>query len=491
MEKSEILFEQRKRDLIYSAVARNQNNTIELTLLKQILEKYNTSVEQLEEAISLVDSSDKRLCHVPAYDMNSTSMTIDKVPELSNIDRNIYDKNLLDDQKQLSSLVEQILKNSQDKLYESESSIGEAHKTADSASSPVLAISNLELQPVLRKYKPTFYDHFYTEDVTEEEKIKIRKLVDNYMEKTTSQGKTIVIKIYGKTLDQYHNVPLDKNERIIFHSLKNAIADYIQKNISNPELQPVLRNCKPTFYDYFYTDDMTEEEKIKIKKLVDSYIKNTVAKGKTVAIKIYGITLDQYRDVPLNRDERVDFHSLKNAIVDYIQKKLSNQKGKIQAVDQSVATNPTTIQSIYEFFYEKNMVDSEKEMVQKFVDAYLTHFGIDLDLTNITEWNVQEFQQTRIYQSIQNYVKLKLSQNAKMNLSQREEEKSSQQEQLSISKKPENTNTAKISAINLEHLNYLEQLIIKLYNNGNNIDQVCKVLMISENTFIECYLKNS
>ena len=78
-----------------------------------------------------------------------------------------------------------------------------------------------------------------------------------------------------------------------------------------------------------------------------------------------------------------------------------------------------------------------------------------------------------------------------MNLSQREEEKSSQQEQLSISKKPENTNTAKISAINLEHLNYLEQLIIKLYNNGNNIDKVCKVLMISENTFIECYLKNS
>ena len=215
------------------------------------------------------------------------------------------------------------------------------------------------------------------------------------MEKTTSKGKEVVIKIYGETLDQYHDILLIKEDNIAFNSFIQAMKKYIQKSLFDPDFKSTSRIIKPTFYDYFYTEEMSEEEKIKIKKIVDSYIEKTTSKGKEIVIKIYGETLDQYQDVKLSKGERNALHALKISITRSIEKTLSNQKN-------IALPEPTAVLS---------------------------------------------------------------------------------------SKEQNNKNIEKLSDINFEHLNYLEQLIIKLYNNSNDIDQVCKLLMISEDNFIECYLK--
>ena len=311
-----------EKKFMNSAVQKDSSNKIEFTSLNQILKKYNITVNQLDDAISLIGSSNQRLCYSYTYGINRTKMAIDKILNLLNIDRHDYDKILLDVEKQLPSLVEQVLKDRQDKTYE---------------------LANKEPKVNKTTLRLTFYDYFYTEEMTEEEKIKIKKIIDSYMEKTTSKGKEVVIKIYGETLDQYHDILLIKEDNIAFNSFIQAMKKYIQKSLFNPDFKSRSREHKLTFYNYFYTEEMTEEEKIKIKKIIDSYMEKTTSKGKEVVIKIYGETLDQYHDILLIKEENHAFNSFIPAMKKHIQKSLSNPDFKSRLSEYKL--------TFYDYFY--------------------------------------------------------------------------------------------------------------------------------------------
>lgn len=194
-------------------------------------------------------------------------------------------------------------------------------------------------------------------------------LIDECMNNNKSNKKELLKKLYGENLDSLNKSFLKTNYKQAFYYYRRTIFLYIDKALKN--------SLKPTFYDYFITKDLQQEQIIILKEIIKREV--LLSDKKDLIYKKYGYTLDKPKDILLTKKEQQDFNNL----IDMISNKI----------------NSNSKQTFFDHFITSEMSESQKqqiiERVKKYVkasstvgkDITLSLYGPNLDTYNPNNLN--------------------------------------------------------------------------------------------------------
>ncbi len=160
--------------------------------------------------------------------------------------------------------------------------------------------------------KQTFFDYFYTDDMSLEKREEIKIKVIEFVRICNLNGAKVAYSLYGPNLDNLTDLRLDSSEMANISSLRREIRDYL--NGKEKRKYHIVTKA-PTFFDHFYTDDMTDIEKNEVKNEVLKFMKQSALAGVSIAYRLYGEDLSTYNSsIELAEKERLNFSWLKRKI---------------------------------------------------------------------------------------------------------------------------------------------------------------------------------
>lgn len=372
--------------------------------------------------------------------------------------------------------------------------------------------------------KQTFFDYFYTERMTEEEKEDIRIKVRAFIISSKLNGVQAVYKLYGPNLDTLNDIKYDSIENANMSWLRKKIRDYLAGEEVKNNHKPTRTNL-PTYFDYFYTEGMTEEEKEVVRQKVLTFVQSSELKGAQVVYKLYGQNLDSLNDVIMTSMEKNNFHYFKGEVKRYV---FGLKRGNYQRNNLPV---------FFDYFYTVDMSEEEKQDIREYVLAYLNKsnlFGVKV-VYKLYGQNLDKFndsiklspKEKSDFSSIKGKIKeyivnQKNSENLTPNeivetgevvlseandfpdIEPLEEEIISEVEDVTIleefptinveelveDSKEVSTLEEKINNKEQEEINYLDSIILKAYDCFEDHDLILSKLKISQSIMIECYIRH-
>lgn len=347
---------------------------------KEILNSLKITEEELEAVIYYIKDSDERIIYKYTYGIGSKAFEEAKILEMYHLDEKEYKEVLLDIQKTIPMLIQQYrVENAhiQEELPEDTKV-----KTSASTSTETKVLEKKEEKEshVIEKKKATpkenkkgkpgksrpveIFDYFYTDEMTEDEKkdIKERALAVLNLHKTSFSYETAK-KLYGENFNH-----LDENV-VLTHKERNGLPGFIRYIREELEKYPSIENIPrkgkrekfSTFFDYFWTEEMPEEEKEEIKEKVLLIVeKKKELCGYFVVVKLYGASLDHLNEnIVLTKNENVNFkdfiHSIQTGL----------QKSSISENKETLSEGHVKKLMFFDYFWTEEMTEEEKEDIKE------------------------------------------------------------------------------------------------------------------------------
>jgi len=399
----------------------------------EIMKKYNISEKTLEDAVCYIKNKDHRILYKYRYGIGLKIKPANEIRDMFGMKLDQYERTILMIQNQLPNLIKQakeqenmlvdlnpqgvekeastptIKENIKEKVKpvisskvevlseeEIDKKIEEALKKSDERRSRVSSdkgvTQNLDVKkvdnnskgatfkPKKRSKKYTYFcERCYPADIKEEEKQSIDEKIYAAFDLITSyeDGKEAAKKIYGEDLKQKaKDVSLNRLENAALGNLITKIKKIIfswKKNESVQENKKVAPKSNEvlTFFDYFYEEGMSLEEKEEIKRKVLEFIQNSKLAGVKFAKKLYGENLDKLDPtIKLEKKERDNVNWLKSEIKKYLKggTKLTTKEKTTKSTYQKVELKS----NFCEYFYEENMsLEEQKNIREKLNKALL------------------------------------------------------------------------------------------------------------------------
>lgn len=278
--------------------------------------------------------------------------------------------------------------------------------------------------------KETFFNYFYDENMSDEEKEDIKNRVIQFVKNSNLNGIQVAYKLYGPNLDTLNDVKLDSTESANISWLRKEIRSYLLGK-EKRKYHRITKNKVPTFFEHFYTENMSDKEKIVIKNQVLIFMNKSSLAGVLAAYKLYGDDLSIFNgNVELTKNENANLAWLKSQIRKY----LEQNKGIMDEI------KPLEI--------EESIVDNVIEETQ-FPDIDPIEEELTQEIEEMTEDNVEEI-------SITDF----------------------KEKQINNSK------------VEVEKINYLDSIILKAYDCFQDHDLILSKLKISESVLIDCYIRH-
>jgi hypothetical protein len=388
-------------------------------------------------------------------------------------------------------------------------------KIKEIISQDLISLDELEKQNKLQrknKRPNSFFEYFYREEMTEEEKKNIDEKVKMIIQmKKNSSPKTneVLIKLYGENYDTLSTVSLTQKEICLFYRFKETITSILE-TYSLEELKEMVqqntndmyvhfygqdRNRPRSFFEYFYREEMTEEEKKEIDekvKLIIQMKKNKAPKSYEVLVKAHGENYDSAMNPFLTPQEKNNLQHLKEIITNKLGNySLEELKEMVQNGTNGIDTRgPRRPNSFFEYFYREEMSEEEKKEIEEKVKLIIQmksktdirryeifrkiydENGNLIGNGKLPKLEVADYNRfkTKIYSLLRNEKSYSLVNTEKIEQPETEDlEFSSSKEQIDY---------------------YLDSIILKLYDTFQNHDLILSKLNISKSTLINCYIRH-
>lgn len=290
-----------------------------------------------------------------------------------------------------------------------------------------------------------------------------------------------ILNISYDNYKNYLNVMLKKMPELI-----NQAKDYYEllgKRVNNNRKNN--SKLKYSFFEYFYDDNMTDKEKEEVKAFVIKYLDNTKgSQAYELVVRKYGENYDTLNEnITFNRQESILYENFKVAI-----------KNKIKTGNMAIRVKKV---SFFEWFYEDNMSDKEKEEVKIFVSEFLDKnkesqayklvvrkYGENYDTLNRNM--IFTKQESTLYENFKSSIrrKLKNKNNLKLNSSKI---KHSYNEKLKEEKEAVESQEVKIIP---SALNYTDTIIYKLTELKYSLGKISLLLNVDTNFILKSYISN-
>ena len=318
---------------------KNKNSNFEIRNISDIKKKYSVNDNVLKIAIDFDEDEIEKKVFCYTYGFNEPKMSAANICKLLEINSYLYNKYLNSILNKMNRLVNQA-KEYYELLDEKNPVIKE----------PTIII-NVKKEPIKKekisiKKKETFFEYFYDENMTEEKKEEVKMFVREYLDKNKeNQAYELVIKKYGENYDVLNeNITFNKQESILYENFKIAI----RRKIKTGNYK--IRVKKVSFFEWFYEDNMSAEEKEEVRIFVREYLDNN--KGRQaykLVVRRYGENYDTLnKNETFTKEENCLYENFKVSI----KRKLKNKN------------NLKLNSSKNEYSYNKK-VKKEKEVVKK------------------------------------------------------------------------------------------------------------------------------
>lgn len=336
-----------------------EEKTKQIANKREIMKLHNISEQELSDALAFVKNSNYRISYKYTYGIGCSKMHPDEILDLLKIKKEEYRHGIIVVQNELSSLIQQS-KKLKDQLSVPKKTIKIPKQNDSKKEKPlvkeVASIKENRNIENRRKRKERFIEYFYTEGMSVIEKKEIEtKLVEvlPYLKKKSKKGYALCQKLYGDDLDSsLSDYRTSTSENTLFTNFINSAKRYIKNGIKEQKVKNeiVLKN---NFIEYFYEDNISEEEKNKIlinlEKALQLY---SGTKSYQVFKKIYN---DEYM---LNNNIKLATYD-KRTIMGFVK----NLKKYIY-LDLKKIPLKEKKKSFFEYFYDKTMTEDEKEKLK-------------------------------------------------------------------------------------------------------------------------------
>ena len=326
--------------------------------------------------------------------------------------------------------------------------------------------------------KISFFDLFYKDNMSDKEKEEIKIFVSKYLDNNKEcQAYELVVRKYGKNYDALNeNITFNRQESILYKNFKASI----RRKIKTGNM-----TIRTTFFDWFYEEGMSDKEKEEVKIFVSKYLdKNKESQAHELVVRKYGENYDTLnKNVTFTKQERTLYENFKTSIKNKI--KTGNMTTQIKKV------------SFFEYFYEDNLSDKEKEEVKIFVSEFLDKnkesqayklvvrkYGENYDTLNRNM--IFTKQESTLYENFKSSIrrKLKNKNNLKLNSSKI---KHSYNEKLKEEKEAVESQEVKIIP---SALNYTDTIIYKLTELKYSLGKISLLLNVDTDFILKSYISN-
>lgn len=290
-----------------------------------------------------------------------------------------------------------------------------------------------------------------------------------------------ILNISYKTYKNYLNIMLEKMPELIDQAedYSKLLGKRVNTNRKNNS------KLKFSFFEYFYEDNMSDKEKEGVKAFVIKYLDNTRgSQAYELVVRKYGENYDTLNEnIIFNKKESALYETFKSYV-----------RGKIKTGNMKIRVKKV---SFFEWFYEDNMTDKEKEETRIFVRQYLDNnkgcqeyelvvrkYGENYDTLNRNM--IFTKQESTLYENFKSSIrrKLKNKNNLKLNSSKI---KHSYNEKLKEEKEAVESQEVKIIP---SALNYTDTIIYKLTELKYSLGKISLLLNVDTDFILKSYISN-
>ena len=336
------------------------------------------------------------------------------------------------------------------------------------------------------RFKSSFFEYFYEDNMPEEKKEEIKLFIINYLNNNKEN------KAYGLVVRKYGNdyCTLNKNEK--FTKEENNIYEgfkcFIRQKLKSCNYENQLKiksRFKSSFFEYFYEDDMSEEKKEEIKLFIINYLNNNKEN------KAYGLVVRKYGNDYCTLNKNETFTKEENKSYENFKYFIRN---RIKTGDMKIRVKKV---SFFDWFYEDNMPDKEKEEVRIFVREYLDNnkgcqayklvvrrYGENYDTLNKNETFTKE--ENCLYTNFKASIKRKLKNKNNLKLNSSKIEHSYNKK---VKKEKEVVESQEVKIIP-SALNYTDTIIYKLTELKYSLGKISLLLNVDTDFILKSYISN-
>ena len=202
-----------------------------------------------------------------------------------------------------------------------------------------------------KELKQDFKDYFYKEGMSQEEKDQVmEKLTKALLFNQNSTAYQILYKLYDENLLLKKDVEASKNEKISITKFIKRLSKDMEADLDILLKQSKKAKRPTSFFEYFYEEGMSQEEKEEIKEKILLFLKESTLASVDIIYKLYGENLDTLnKNAEISKSELANLSYLKSSIKKYL----------ISGHIRSKSNRPSTF---FEYFYEEGMTEEEKEL---------------------------------------------------------------------------------------------------------------------------------
>ena len=279
-------------------------------------------------------------------------------------------------------------------------------------------------------------------------------------------------KEYYELLDEKN--PVIKEPAIIINVKKEPI-----------KKEKISTKKKETFFEYFYEDNMPEEKKEEIKLFIINYLNNNKEN------KAYGLVVRKYGNDYCTLNKNETFTKEENKSYENFKYFIRN---RIKTGDMKIRVKKV---SFFDWFYEDNMPDKEKEEVRIFVREYLDNnkgcqayklvvrrYGENYDTLNKNETFTKE--ENCLYTNFKASIKRKLKNKNNLKLNSSKIEHSYNKK---VKKEKEVVESQEVKIIP-SALNYTDTIIYKLTELKYSLGKISLLLNVDTDFILKSYISN-
>ena len=458
---------------------KNKNSNFEIRNISDIKKKYSVNDNVLKIAIDFDEDEIEKKVFCYTYGFNVQKMSAANICKLLEINSYLYNKYLNSILNKMNHLVNQA-KEYYELLDEKNPVIKE----------PAIII-NVKKEPIKKekistKKKETFFEYFYEDNMPEEKKEEIKLFIINYLNNNKEN------KAYGLVVRKYGNdyCTLNKNEK--FTKEENNIYEgfkcFIRQKLKSCNYENQLKiksRFKSSFFEYFYEDDMSEEKKEEIKLFIINYLNNNKEN------KAYGLVVRKYGNDYCTLNKNETFTKEENKSYENFKYFIRN---RIKTGDMKIRVKKV---SFFDWFYEDNMPDKEKEEVRIFVREYLDNnkgcqayklvvrrYGENYDTLNKNETFTKE--ENCLYTNFKASIKRKLKNKNNLKLNSSKIEHSYNKK---VKKEKEVVESQEVKIIP-SALNYTDTIIYKLTELKYSLGKISLLLNVDTDFILKSYISN-
>ena len=458
---------------------KNKNSNFEIRNISDIKKKYSVNDNVLKIAIDFDEDEIEKKVFCYTYGFNVQKMSAANICKLLEINSYLYNKYLNSILNKMNHLVNQA-KEYYELLDEKNPVIKE----------PAIII-NVKKEPIKKeklstKKKETFFEYFYEENMSDEKKEEIKLFIIKCLDiNKECKAHELIVRRYGNnycTLNK--NVKFNKEENNIYEGFKCFIRQKLKSGNYENQLK-IKSRFKSSFFEYFYEDNMPEEKKEEIKLFIINYLNNNKEN------KAYGLVVRKYGNDYCTLNKNETFTKEENKSYENFKYFIRN---RIKTGDMKIRVKKV---SFFDWFYEDNMPDKEKEEVRIFVREYLDNnkgcqayklvvrrYGENYDTLNKNETFTKE--ENCLYTNFKASIKRKLKNKNNLKLNSSKIEHSYNKK---VKKEKEVVESQEVKIIP-SALNYTDTIIYKLTELKYSLGKISLLLNVDTDFILKSYISN-